>query len=152
MKARNWCFRLDGEMVNFDPRRSRTNDVVRQAIIPMTRDGSGGVALSTLWEEPAPQTMVTHNWSNTFSHLVAAVLADAMGKSTYSAVVESLCSKAGLQKLHSQLRSEQLHASYWICAMCVNQHASICDGFGSEPAANSDAWRLAAASAWPLRV
>ena len=38
-------------MPSFDPRRSQTNDVVRQAIIPSSRVGDRGRALAEIWEE-----------------------------------------------------------------------------------------------------
>ena len=44
---------LEGRvMPSFDPARSTTNDVVRQAIIPLSRDvscGQGGHALASIW-------------------------------------------------------------------------------------------------------
>eukprot|EP00913_Durusdinium_trenchii_P006764 g6358.t1 len=132
-----WGDLLDLEiMPHFDPRLSSTNDVVRQAIIPMSRQGSGGKALACLWEDQPlfPTTMVTHNWSNVFGHLVAAVLADALGKDTYAGVAAQLTSKKGLEQLKLHLDAEgKLDSTCWICAFSVNQHASICGGFGPEP-------------------
>eukprot|EP00438_Fugacium_kawagutii_P024763 Skav204256 [mRNA] locus=scaffold912:142967:146616:- [translate_table: standard] len=44
-----WDELLEGELMpSFDPRRSQTNDVVRQAIIPSSRVGHGGVALARI--------------------------------------------------------------------------------------------------------
>eukprot|EP00913_Durusdinium_trenchii_P019789 g18602.t1 len=39
--------------------------------------------------------MVTHNWSNLFLHLVAAILADALGKDYYHGIAEKLLTKRG---------------------------------------------------------
>eukprot|EP00435_Cladocopium_sp_Y103_P071833 s163_g38.t1 len=135
---RFWEQLLEHEiMPSFDPRLSTTNDVVRQAIIPLTRQGRGGCAMATLWSahtEIVPTTMVTHNWSNYFGHLVAAILADALGKDTYVSIADQLTSKKGLHSVMMQLNGEtKLEQTYWICALSVNQHASICGGFGPEP-------------------
>ena len=47
-----WEELLDGHLMpSFDPCRSQTNDVVRQAIIPSSRVGDRGRALAELWEE-----------------------------------------------------------------------------------------------------
>lgn len=123
-------------MPSFDPAQSKTNDVVRQAIIPMTRQGHSGVSMATYWndEEVSPLTMVTHNWSNKFGHLIAAILADAIGRTTYASIAEEITSRRGFETVRTQLNEEQLDdATYWICAFSVNQHASICGGFGREP-------------------
>jgi len=141
-----WAELLEGEiMPSFDPRRSRTNDVVRQAIIPKSRIGSGGLALATLWaeDEVVPLTMVTHNWSNTFAHLIAAIVADALDRDTYSSIAKQLTTKKGLHSVMFNLKAQdKLDATYWICAFSVNQHASICDGFGPEPQENTHAWKV----------
>ena len=80
-KLRNfWEELLEGDvMPSFDPRWSQTNDVVRQAIIPSSRVEEGGRALAEIWEERPvlPQNMVTHHWSNSFAHLVGAMLAES---------------------------------------------------------------------------
>jgi len=122
-------------MPHYDPWRSTTNDVVRQAIIPLSRVEDRGVAYSTLLGENVPpaQRMVTHTWSGLFVDLVAAVMADALDLKEYSAVSEALANKR-----HSALRRDlevagSLHRTYWICALCVNQHANICGGFAHEP-------------------
>ncbi|CAE8634973.1 unnamed protein product, partial [Polarella glacialis] len=71
--------------------------------------------------------MVTHNWSNTFSHLLAAVLADALGLETFDGVLELLFS-GQFEELRERLRAKGgLDLSYWVCAFSVNQHAGICD-------------------------
>eukprot|EP00913_Durusdinium_trenchii_P028675 g26891.t1 len=70
---------LEGAMPSFDPRYSTTNDVAREAVIPMSRDG---FALASIWNQQQPrlaERMVTHNWGNRFSHLVAAIISDATG-------------------------------------------------------------------------
>lgn len=141
-----WDELLEGQiMPSFDPQQSQTNDVVRQAVIPKARVGSGGVALAKLWagdDAVVPQSMVTHNWSNTFAHLVAAIVADALEHDTYANTAKHLMKKSGVHTLMYQLNAQnKLHMTYWICCFAVNQHASICDGFGPEPAANTDAWK-----------
>ncbi|CAE8619599.1 unnamed protein product [Polarella glacialis] len=78
--------------------------------------------------------MVTHNWANTFSHLLAAVLADALGMETFDVVVDLLLS-GQFEALRERLRAKGgLDLSYWVCAFSVNQHAGICD---NPPSADS---------------
>eukprot|EP00913_Durusdinium_trenchii_P016282 g15301.t1 len=93
-----WEQLLDGELMpSFDPKRSQTNDVVRQAIIPGSRCGSGGMALASIWEENEvlPQSMVTHNWTNTFAHLVGAMVTDALKGDVYADISELLTRQEG---------------------------------------------------------
>jgi hypothetical protein len=155
-------------MPHFDPERHTTNDVVRQAIIPLSRTDLSGVAYASLDdvvpkrtdpEKPQQIVMVTHSWSNLFLHLVAAVVADALGKDEYEAVAERLKTSEGRERLREQLAyKETLFQRYWICAFCVNQHASICGGFGSAPPVASpdfqrwDASRRDTVSKLPFQV
>ncbi|CAE8665054.1 unnamed protein product [Polarella glacialis] len=130
---------LDGRaMPDFDPHRSTTNDVVRKAVIPLSRMGDGGLALATVWnagQVKQAQRMVTHNWDNIFLHLVAAIIVDGIGEdNTYEAVASQLLVDGGLADLRQKLcNSGSLTSTYWVCAFCVNQHASICGGFGPTP-------------------
>lgn len=136
---------LKGEiMPSFDPERSTTNDVVRQAVIPLSR-GTGhgeGQALASIWNEGRPvlaTRMVTHNWSNRFLHLVGAVIADSLGAGTYERVIEQLETLDGIEGLREDLiLLDRMDTTYWVCAFSVNQHASICAGFGSPPPEDSD--------------
>merc|ERR1719401_314701 len=131
----------DNVMPSFDARRSTTNDVVRQAIIPLSRDsapGVGGKALASVWSHDIhlrAHCMVTHNWSNTFLHLVAGVLADAVGEDCYHDVAEELLSGAdGRANLAAALeQAGTMDRVVWICAFSINQHAGICGGFGPPP-------------------
>ncbi|OLP78257.1 hypothetical protein AK812_SmicGene41594 [Symbiodinium microadriaticum] len=143
-----WERLLDGQvMPGFDPRRSLTNDVVRRAIIPESRDGQDGSALAAVWSstETTAQIMVTHNWSNGFGSLVAAILADALGLAAYEKVADKIAAKAGIEKVRAKLVCK-LETTYWVCAFSVNQHASICDSFGTEPPQGTSEW-----SAWDRR-
>eukprot|EP00443_Scrippsiella_acuminata_P069088 CAMPEP_0115430330 /NCGR_PEP_ID=MMETSP0271-20121206/30989_1 /TAXON_ID=71861 /ORGANISM="Scrippsiella trochoidea, Strain CCMP3099" /LENGTH=729 /DNA_ID=CAMNT_0002855555 /DNA_START=52 /DNA_END=2239 /DNA_ORIENTATION=- len=126
-------------MPHYDPHHHTTNDVVRGAIIPLSRLPSGGGAAyaSTLpWRTVStqlPERMVTHDWRNLFLHLVAAVVANALGECEYSRVADTLV-RSGVASLRRKLaKMGALHIHYWICAFCVNQHANICGGFGSPP-------------------
>ncbi|CAE6916950.1 unnamed protein product [Symbiodinium natans] len=132
----------DGMMRSFEPRRSSTNDVVRLAIIPQSRSGDGGCALASLWSEDPikPQVMVTHNWANGFGKLVAAILADCLDHRIYQDVGSLIVTEAGFAQVRAQL-ANKLDTSYWVCAFSVNQHASICAGFGPEPPPKSRAWK-----------
>jgi len=128
-------------MPSFHPLKSTTGDVVRQAIIPLSRrqpPSLGGSALASVWSGGSPvwpQRMVTHSWSNLFLHLVAAIVDDAIGEGVYyDCLATRLCSVAGLMEVRRQLQA--LHSdtlTYWVCAFSVNQHAGICGGFGEPP-------------------
>ncbi|CAE7230429.1 unnamed protein product [Symbiodinium natans] len=124
-------------MLHFDPYHSTTHDVVRQAIIPASRLGSGGVAYADLTPRAVnprmPDCMVTHSWSNLFVDLVAAVVADSLGLDEYDKVAQCL-RRGHVQTLRHKLRAKgKLCHSYWICCFCVNQHSSICAGPGPAP-------------------
>eukprot|EP00438_Fugacium_kawagutii_P000695 Skav220036 [mRNA] locus=scaffold2981:205616:206499:+ [translate_table: standard] len=72
--------------------------------------------------------MVTHNWSNLFLHLVAGILADALGHEYYAGIAEKLQTKGGTEELR-----EVSSLAYWVCAFSINQHACICHSFGNPP-------------------
>ena len=129
----------DGEvrqMPHFDPARSTTNDVVRHAIIPLSRCGEVGSSLAEVLQASSSRSgclgstttvrMVTHHWANRFRDLVAAVVADSLGLQRWDSVAEQL--SAGKEnKLRERLYEQgSWHWEYWICAFCINQHASIC--------------------------
>jgi len=129
---------LEGEvMPSFDPRYSTTTDVAREAVIPMSRVDEDGFALASIWNQQRPclaGRMVTHNWGNEFSHLVAAILADATGRAFFADVVAALQSLEEFEAFRSSLNnSVKIETTYWVCVFSVNQHASICGGFGPCP-------------------
>ncbi|CAE8583284.1 unnamed protein product [Polarella glacialis] len=131
-------------MPSYDPWRSTTNDVVRGAIIPLSRAGNCGLAYADCLPRAKvststtlPECMVSHTWSALFLDLVAAVVADALELDEYGKVAKRLAEPGGAQKLLQEVRRKSCQR-YWICAFCVNQHAGICDGFGSEPTPGSD--------------
>lgn len=122
-------------MEHFDPTRSTTNDVVRQMVIPRSRDGKMGVSFAEKFGPPVASSsprMVTHHWSNRFCDLVAACAADALGLKRWDLISEKLRSRRGGTELREQLYAHgSLQWQYWICAFCINQHASICgNSFG----------------------
>eukprot|EP00929_Paragymnodinium_shiwhaense_P115171 TRINITY_DN8385_c0_g3_i1.p1 TRINITY_DN8385_c0_g3~~TRINITY_DN8385_c0_g3_i1.p1 ORF type:complete len:777 (+),score=70.74 TRINITY_DN8385_c0_g3_i1:148-2478(+) len=130
----DFYWRLGSEelMSHFDSERHTTADVVREAIIPMTRDSEYGDApLSTILmngRSVCPNRLVTHSWSNLFSNLVAAIVADALDLPTYDTVLARLTDP----QEHAALKAElywkgSLHQTYWLCALSVNQHSCICD-------------------------
>ena len=129
-------------MPSFDAERSLTNDVVRGAIIPRSRVGTGGKALVSIWEKSAmPQNMVTHNWTNRFACLVGGIVADALNEDKYQTIAEQLSSEEGVELLKQRLvECEKMDATYWVCAFSVNQHASICGGYGPTPPKNAPEW------------
>eukprot|EP00931_Biecheleriopsis_adriatica_P103171 TRINITY_DN7803_c0_g1_i7.p1 TRINITY_DN7803_c0_g1~~TRINITY_DN7803_c0_g1_i7.p1 ORF type:complete len:763 (-),score=89.08 TRINITY_DN7803_c0_g1_i7:362-2650(-) len=124
-------------MPSFRPHLSKTNDVVRQAIIPLTRAPEavdGGCALSTAWNQGQPlpaEIFVTHAWSNNFVHLVAGILASCLGHESYDFIAAILVEPDGFARVRKMLLSkESLETTIWLCAISVNQHASICGSFG----------------------
>lgn len=137
----------DDLMPFFDPRLSTTNDVVRQAIIPLSRDGGMNIAGCVVEGidsgkpycfnlddgDTLPDVMVTHTWSSLFLHLVAAVVADALGHRDYEDVTKML-----LHQRFDIIEAKLIERGtsclrYWICTCCVNQHASICHTPGPQP-------------------
>lgn len=133
---------LGSVMPSFDPQRSTTNDVVRMAIIPLSRHQGGGQALASIWSKGAPvpaKCMVTHNWSNLFWHLVAGILADALGKEYYSGIAEKLLTKRGIRELEASIQEQDVAGlTYWVCAFSINQRACICNSFGNPPVDQED--------------
>eukprot|EP00438_Fugacium_kawagutii_P029850 Skav200976 [mRNA] locus=scaffold448:830747:832822:- [translate_table: standard] len=115
-------------MPHFDPKQSTTNDVVRHVVIPHSRDGQHGRSFAEKFGPSKPSMtprMVTHHWSNRFCDLIAAVLADALGQKRWDLIAERL--RDGGEDLREQLYAHgSLQWQYWICAFCINQHASIC--------------------------
>lgn len=131
-------------MTHFDPEVHTTGDVVRQAIIPLTADDPrfGPCALATQLMDGAPtpaQRMVTHAWSNRFAHLVAAMVADALGYSTYESFLPRLQAGSIPELMRELEQRNKLHITYWVCAFSVNQHAGIC---GANPMREIDPSRV----------
>jgi len=130
-------------MPHFDPRISSTGDVVWQGIIPASRSAraDGGRSLAeVLHKRPSGHRggrhpcMVTHHWGNVFSHLVSAVVADALGHyCSWERIEAELTTndwhdrKKNVYGLLRQLdRRGAANFPYWLCICCVNQHKSIC--------------------------
>jgi hypothetical protein len=114
-------------MGDFDPRVNTTFDVVQQAIIPLTAPSRRSLAEDLMGESATrPDKMVTHNWSNLFRDLMAAVIADALNEESYAIVAFFLDNS--IDTIEEFLRDTgKLNQSYWICAFSVNQHISICE-------------------------
>lgn len=121
-------------MPSFITEMSTTNDVVRQAIIPLSRRGDTGVAMASVWSGGAPRPptkMVTHSWDNIFTNLVASIIADGLNVHTYSGISDQL--STNVEEVRKELGDLRHLSQYWICAFCINQHSCICSGFGSPP-------------------
>lgn len=117
------------KMPHFDE-SATTHDVVRQVVIPMSKaePPEASCAYATMLaggNYRPPDVMVTHNWGNKFSHLLAAILSEALAHRTYETTARLLAQKQ-TAILQEELRTSLLRR-YWICCFCVNQHASICD-------------------------
>ena len=111
----------------YAPREHKTRDVVRRAIIPLTSSEECAFSVSAFNRDgpKRAQVMVTHNWGNSFSNLLAAVLSDALQECSFSLPAELLQEEcAFLQDLLAKMG--RLDETYWICAFAVNQHISIC--------------------------
>lgn len=79
-----------------------------------------------------PGVMVTHHWANLFSHTVAAIAADALNECFYGSLLWRLRTAKQMQQLIEELRTRGLlEEVYWLCALSVNQHCSICGSFSS---------------------
>ena len=118
-------------MPHFDPAKHTTEDVVRQAIIPLSCGSSHGdcaAALVLMGDAYFPDRMVTHSWSNLFACLVAAVVADALDLPSYEKVLrDNRLDQSELAALRAELYwKKKLDTKYWICCFSVNQHAGIC--------------------------
>jgi len=112
-------------MPHFDPNMHTTEDVVRQVIIPKSADQKCAYAVKMMDGAPTrPERMVTHNWSNLFRDLIAAIVADALNEPSFS-LIASLLDK-DIAALERMLGAKALATTYWVCAFSVNQHASIC--------------------------
>lgn len=113
-------------MPDFEAEESTTAEVVKAAIIPAS--AKEGLAYSSIAHtEPRMATrMVSHNWANKFSHLVAAVVADAFDIPLYEDLVTQMLPSSLPQLIEELRKAGRLETVYWICAFSVNQHRSIC--------------------------
>ena len=102
-----------------------TNDVVRQAIIPCTKEMR--CAYAELEGPRRAEKMVTHSWQNLFCDLIAAVIADAVQETSFDLVASLLESDASILETLLEQKGTADNV-YWICAFSVNQHAGICGG------------------------
>ena len=124
----NFMRRLPQAMPQYDPRRTRTVDVVWSVIVPETQER--GCAYADLFNGDGrlPDKMVSHNWGNLFLHLVAAVFADALGIRDFWEMSALLQAPGGLDLLEAKLQDGgHLESTRWLCIFCVNQHISICN-------------------------
>lgn len=113
-------------MLHFQPGFSTTCDVVRQAIIPLTCKTGDALSISMMKGVPTrPHKMVSHNWGNLFTDLVASIVADALEEDTFALFALMLTESIDvlLEKLEW---AKVLDKTYWVCAICVAQHKSIC--------------------------
>jgi len=122
-------------MPHFDPSKHTTNDVVRQAIIPLSSKRASAYSEIMMDNVPTrPDCMVTHNWGNLFRDLIACVIADALNEAEFSRVGYAM-------DHHWDVLEEWLEAlgkmktTYWICAFSVSQHDGIC---GANPDHSKD--------------
>eukprot|EP00931_Biecheleriopsis_adriatica_P074955 TRINITY_DN48922_c0_g1_i1.p1 TRINITY_DN48922_c0_g1~~TRINITY_DN48922_c0_g1_i1.p1 ORF type:complete len:695 (+),score=103.32 TRINITY_DN48922_c0_g1_i1:49-2133(+) len=117
---------LPNVMKHYCPKKHTTNDVVRQAIIPLTMQRCCTMAEVLMGRAYVrPKRMVTHSWSNLFRDLVASVIADAMCCSDFGFI--SYLLEHNFDGLVKVLQvSGKMEMTYWICAFSISQHHSIC--------------------------
>lgn len=120
-------------MQHYKATRHLTTDVVRHAIIPLSRSGDMGRAYADGVSSPPAAFWVTHAWSNVFLHLQSAIVAHALGRKEYSGIAELLASRDVSDLKHELNITGKTLLTYWICCFCVNQHSCICSSFGKEP-------------------
>ncbi|CAK0857615.1 unnamed protein product [Prorocentrum cordatum] len=124
-----YCRLGNDVMPYFDPWKHTTEDVVRGAIIPLSAERKTSMAEIMMHHSPVqPNKMVTHNWGNIFTDLVAAIVSDALSEVEYCKVsallihdIDTLMSWVSQSKVGSR--------TYWVCAFSVNQHTSICAAY-----------------------
>merc|ERR1712137_1182361 len=100
-----------------------------------------------------PNCMVTHSWDAPFLHLVASVVAEALGFQAYVHIADQLSnfSDEGRIAITRALEAKKtLNRRYWICCFCVNQHTCICSSFGREPLQTAERARWNAACRDPV--
>lgn len=126
-----WEWKLGVQkMVHFQPGASTTDDVVRQAVVPLTYF-SGFYAIlggdDDIGVSKRPSRVVVHHWGNDFAQLMAAVCADAVGCKACDSMFDLLVDNEnnGLDLL-KQIVKPVIHYRYWIDVFCVNQHLCIC--------------------------
>merc|ERR1712061_945068 len=103
-------------------------DVVRHAIIPGSlKERCAYADVMMDGNCVKPDFMVTHNWSNLFRDLVAAIVADALDEAEFEEIIYLL--ENNFAHVEDLVRARNLgKRSYWVCLFCVNQHAGICGG------------------------
>jgi len=115
-------------MPHFEGDLNTTLDVVRQAIIPLSREARSSLASVIMGGAPVrPNKMITHNWANLFRDLVAGIVAEALGEDEYFMAAYWLDHDIALVE-EWLLAASAMDATYWVCALSVNQHAGICGG------------------------
>ena len=102
-------------MPSYQPGVHTTNDVVRLAVIPLTAAaGSSYAELVNESKSVMPKKMVTHNWSNLFRDLLAAVVADALDEHTFEFIAELLADQAGIKVVEQILcMQDHIDDTYW---------------------------------------
>ena len=68
---------------------------------------------------------MTHNWENSFNHLLAAVVSDALSECSFNLAAKLLEEDCSFV-CDILAQRGRLDDTYWICAFAVNQHISIC--------------------------
>lgn len=118
--------KLPEQMPHFRSELHLTKDVVRAAIIPLSAKGQcaySEIAMGGAYTRP--HKMVTHNWSNLFRDLIAAILADALSESDFAKIADLLTKDISILDQWVERMGVKTQV-YWVCAFAVNQHVGIC--------------------------
>lgn len=135
------CLLLEREaMPAFDPDSTTTNEVAYSVIVPQS-EGGAYARLMTCGEPCFPRCLITHTWSNVFTHTVAAAVADALEIPYYYHLLHRLRTLEDVRALMKQLETRRrmitlgggkqsedsvLMRTYWLCAMSIDQHKVAC--------------------------
>eukprot|EP00929_Paragymnodinium_shiwhaense_P068090 TRINITY_DN34220_c0_g1_i2.p1 TRINITY_DN34220_c0_g1~~TRINITY_DN34220_c0_g1_i2.p1 ORF type:complete len:344 (-),score=32.78 TRINITY_DN34220_c0_g1_i2:103-1134(-) len=122
---------LPTTMKHFDARTHTTNDVVREAIIPGSKETRSAYPTKMMnGQHIRPDVMITHNWGNLFKDLCAVMVAHVLSEPDFG-MVAHLLEVNRLDTIEAMLPEDAWSVKFWVCAFCVNQHRSIC---GKNPA------------------
>lgn len=103
---------LPRQMLDFNPAKHLTRDVVRRVIIPLSSRSRVALVTITMDDKPTfPIRMVTHNWSNLFRDLMAAIIAEALEEDEFEQIANLLDWDVGtVQEWPRFLRIENMKA------------------------------------------
>jgi hypothetical protein len=131
-----WAYQEFGELSRdevpstdwFDPMESTSADVAEHFLIPASAKKMCAFQhIMMKGKKCDPQAILSHTWSNNFTHSVAACVADALGESYYFPIAARLRDYDEVQHLIKELIKEgKATKTYWMCLVSINQHTIMC--------------------------